>query len=266
LIPPSNRESQIACSFLTKTIEASSPFLEVQEPDGQEYNICLQNILEHNPEQTRITIGRNSDNDIVLADPYKKIGRHHCVLEREGDRWWLVDKNSANGTYLRQEGSSGSEVDVRDVGTILLHDGDQISILGKLTISEQPVFWQLKFCDPNATDYAKGFQAVEMEYHVSLQSLWQVSKQGRVKIKLSSQEQRLIHYMVKQNLENNNEPAVCKYKHLIEAIWLEPFNRSSQDINHLVFSLRAKIERDSSEPQFLKTWPKQGYLLDIKIK
>jgi DNA-binding winged helix-turn-helix (wHTH) protein len=36
-------------------------------------------------------------------------------------------------------------------------------------------------------------------------------------------------------------------------------------MHRLIWALRKKIERDSGEPQFLKTVPGQGYLLDIKV-
>jgi pSer/pThr/pTyr-binding forkhead associated (FHA) protein len=264
LAPPENKESEPACS--PSRIDSSYPFLEMQEPDGKEYTIGLQDIFQQTPEQTRLTIGRSDDNDIVLPDPHKKVSRRHCTIEREGDRWWLVDEGSANGTFLRQQGG-GSEVDVRAVDTILLQDRDVILILGKLTASQQPVFWQLTFRDPNVTDRVEGFQPpAEIEYHLSSQKLFQVSQQQRSQIKLSPQEQNLIHYMAQRSCDNNHQPTVCGYKDLIDAIWQEPFGRTPNEVNRLVWSVREKIERDSGEPRFLKTVRGQGYLLNIRIQ
>jgi hypothetical protein len=45
-----------------------------------------------------ITIGRYSENDIVLADP--QASRHHAEIIREGRRWVLHDLDSANGTFV----------------------------------------------------------------------------------------------------------------------------------------------------------------------
>lgn len=112
----------------TEARDSSYPFLDVREPDGKEYTIDFKDIFEQTPEQTRLTIGRSHDNNIVLPDPHKKISRRHCAIERQGDRWWLVDEGSANGTFLRQQGSDGSEVDVRAVETMLLQDGNVILI------------------------------------------------------------------------------------------------------------------------------------------
>jgi hypothetical protein len=248
---------------------SSYPFLDVRSPDGEEYVICFQD-FEQTPELTQIAIGRCGKNDIVLPDPYKKVSRRHCVIEREGDRWWLVDEDSANGTFLRQEGGSEVDVravDVRSVDKILLQDGDVILILGKLTASKQPVFWQLMFHDPNVTDRVEDFQALpEIEYDLSQQRLFKVTRQRQSEIKLSPQERKLIHYMAQRNQNNNGQPTVCGYEELIKAIWQEPYERISDDITHLVWRIRAEIERDSGEPRFLKTVRKQGYLLNIRIQ
>lgn len=265
LTPLENKESESLAS--PDNINSRYPFLDVQEPDGKKYTLQLQSIFEQRPEPARLTIGRSDDNDIVLPDPHKKVSRRHCTIEREGDRWWLIDEGSANGTFLRQQGGGGSEVDVRAVDTILLQDRDVILILGKLTPSEQPVFWQLTFRDPNVTERVAAFQPpAEIEYILSQQQLFQVTRQRRVEIKLSPQERNLIHYMAQRQQENDNQPPVCGYEELINAIWQEPFGHTPNEVNRLVWSIREKIERDSGEPRFLKTVRGQGYLLNIRIQ
>jgi DNA-binding winged helix-turn-helix (wHTH) protein len=247
-------------------LNSSYPFLDVQEPDGKNYSLWFGDILRQNPEQSCITIGRGTDNDIVLPDPHKKVSRRHSAIEREGDRWWLMDEGSANGTFVRQ-GGGGAEVDVRSVETVLLHDGDVILILGKLTAAEEPVFWQLRFRDPNVTEHVEGFQPVaEVEYALAQRMLFKVMRQQRVEVKLSPQERNLIHYMTQRSWDNNNQPCVCGYEELIGAIWEEAFGHVPNEVNRLVWSVREKIERDSGEPQFLKTVRGQGYLLNIKIQ
>ena len=247
-------------------LNSSYPFLEIREPDGKEYKLCFGDILGHNAEQTRITIGRGVENDIVVSDPYKKVSRRHSVIEREGDRWWLIDEGSANGTFLRQ-GGGGAEVDVRSVETMLLHDGDVILILGKLTAQEEPVFWQLRFRDPNVTEHVVGFGPVaEVEYVLAQRMLFKVTRQRRVEVKLSPQERNLIHYMAQRSWDNNNQPCVCGYEELIGAIWEEAFGHVPNEVNRLVWSLREKIERDSGEPRFLRTVRGQGYVLDIRVQ
>ncbi|HEY83983.1 MAG TPA: FHA domain-containing protein [Chloroflexi bacterium] len=43
-------------------------------------------------------IGRETDNDIALADP--KISRYHCQISFDDGKWLLLDLGSANQTYL----------------------------------------------------------------------------------------------------------------------------------------------------------------------
>jgi DNA-binding winged helix-turn-helix (wHTH) protein len=247
-------------------LNSSYPFLDVQEPDGKKYSLWFGDILGGKPDQHRITIGRGAENDIVLPDPHKKVSRRHSVIEREGDRWWVTDEGSANGTFLRQI-QGRTELDVRAVDTVLLQDGDVMLILGKLTASEQPVFWQLTFRDPNVTEHVEGFQAVaDVEYSLVQQKLFKVTRQKRAEVKLSPQERNLVHYMAQRCFENNLQPTVCGYEELIQAIWEEAFGHVPNEVNRLVWSLREKIERDSGEPQFLKTVRGQGYLLDIRIQ
>ena len=45
-----------------------------------------------------VTIGRLSNNDVVLADP--NVSRRHAELRREGENWVLVDLDSTNGTLV----------------------------------------------------------------------------------------------------------------------------------------------------------------------
>ena len=60
------------------------PFLEVTKPDGTQYTINLENIItKQTIEEIYITIGRQSNNHIVLPDPQKKISRHHCSFQNE---------------------------------------------------------------------------------------------------------------------------------------------------------------------------------------
>ncbi len=47
----------------------------------------------------KMTIGRLEENDIVLGDPI--VSAHHARIDFDGTRYFLVDLNSRNGTFLR---------------------------------------------------------------------------------------------------------------------------------------------------------------------
>lgn len=66
----------------------------------------------------RLTFGRGSEADRKLDDA--GLSRRHATVYREGDRIWVVDENSTNGTEV-------NGVPVAASGTVL-RDGDTISI------------------------------------------------------------------------------------------------------------------------------------------
>jgi pimeloyl-ACP methyl ester carboxylesterase len=63
-------------------------------------------VAVHTPERTwevplpsdRLTIGRESDNDVALDEP--GVSRYHAVIERRGAFWAVRDLNSSNGTWV----------------------------------------------------------------------------------------------------------------------------------------------------------------------
>jgi pSer/pThr/pTyr-binding forkhead associated (FHA) protein len=46
-----------------------------------------------------ITIGRDPKNDIVVKDD-PLVSRKHALIEKEGSRYYIMDKGSTNGSYL----------------------------------------------------------------------------------------------------------------------------------------------------------------------
>ncbi|MBZ0115687.1 MAG: FHA domain-containing protein [Sandaracinaceae bacterium] len=65
----------------------------------------------------KLVLGRASSSDIVLED--ERASRHHCAIQREGDRAVLVDLDSRNGVRV-----NGARVS----GSIELHHGDLIEV------------------------------------------------------------------------------------------------------------------------------------------
>jgi len=74
-----------------------------------------------------VTIGRVSDNSIVIDDP--QVSRHHASITFEGGQWVLRDLGSTNGTTL-----NGQLVTAPTV----VHEGDMIG-LGEVLVSVQLV-------------------------------------------------------------------------------------------------------------------------------
>lgn len=49
-------------------------------------------------EGDRVRIGRLPENEVQIDN--SSVSRLHCVLERDGEGWWLTDQGSFNGTFL----------------------------------------------------------------------------------------------------------------------------------------------------------------------
>ncbi len=73
----------------------------------------------------RLTIGRSDEAALVIDDD--GLSRLHASINRDGDRIWVLDEASTNGTFV-------NEVEVPPNGTPL-QDGDEISIGNETTIT-----------------------------------------------------------------------------------------------------------------------------------
>lgn len=74
-------------------------------------------IKEHYSIEDQLTLGRNSDNDIFIKDPFIS-KKHFQIVEDEGE-FYLEDFDSANGTYLNEDR-------IQDV--VRLQNGDIIKV------------------------------------------------------------------------------------------------------------------------------------------
>ena len=74
----------------------------------------------------RLTVGRSTENDLVLPDPEKYLSNRHCVLERRGRDYVLLDV-STNGTFLNYQ------PDRLDAAPTPLSQGDVI-LVGKFEL------------------------------------------------------------------------------------------------------------------------------------
>ncbi len=66
-----------------------------------------QNEIAFSLEKEQITIGRDTDNDIILRD--KKISKHHATIFRQDLEHWIEDLNSKNGVFINGSPIRGKE-------------------------------------------------------------------------------------------------------------------------------------------------------------
>jgi pSer/pThr/pTyr-binding forkhead associated (FHA) protein len=67
----------------------------------------------------KITIGRSSDNDVVVDN--KLASRHHAIIQKIKDAYFLKDENSTNGTFL-----NGKKIP--EGKYVRLNSGDKITV------------------------------------------------------------------------------------------------------------------------------------------
>ena len=245
-------------------MDSEYSYLEVRKQGFKEYTLLLEDVIKQKND-SRVKIGRAEGNDIVLPDPRKQVSRYHCVLGRTAGYWSIVDEGSSNGTFVQINGS-GTEIDVRKSGWLRLTSGNVILILSQWIEPDVPVFWELTFRDPNETEKKSEFQPpAQFEYSLSQEKLFHITDWGREEMHLRPQERALIHYMAQQNQASNQQPVLCSFQELIEAIWGDPFGHNNNEVTRLVWGIRNKVEPDSGEPKIIQTVKGRGYLLDIKL-
>jgi hypothetical protein len=235
-------------------LDLQLPQVEICSPEGQKFKVEVT--------KDRITIGRFRDfNDIALEpDPQQLVTRiGHFTIERDAAGWWVVDNGSVNKTFLKW-GQTTKVVE----GKAPLGDGDVIRILGRLSESGEPHYWELTFSDPMRTIRADSTpQNAYLEYNWIQAKLFRIDGNHRQEIEgLRPQEHKLIRYMDQRNRSNGNVPVMCTYEELIEAIWdEESFGHTEVEINRLVWELRKKLDPDPKEHLFLQTVRGLGYRL-----
>jgi len=70
-------------------------------------------------------IGRHQDNDLQIQNPC--VSRHHVKIEYDGEKWWIRDQGSANGTYLG--GNRVQEIPLPEEAEIQLGEGGPVLLL-----------------------------------------------------------------------------------------------------------------------------------------
>jgi len=85
-----------------------------------------------------LTIGRAEDNDLTVEKP--TVSRHHALVTEEGDRWFVEDRGSFNGTYL-----NGSRL--QPGVKVPLRHGDRVGLGAESVVFSAPA----SMVDPEVT-------------------------------------------------------------------------------------------------------------------
>jgi pSer/pThr/pTyr-binding forkhead associated (FHA) protein len=87
-------------------------------PDGTERSLTRE-----------FAIGRAGDNDLAIEKP--TVSRHHALVSEEGDRWFLEDRGSFNGTFV-----NGSRI--QPGAKVPLRHGDRIGLGAESVVFSAP--------------------------------------------------------------------------------------------------------------------------------
>lgn len=198
----------------------------------------------------RITVGRLADvNDIALQpDPQQLVTRvAHCTFEREGERWFLIDGGSVNGTFLRRGGSLQ-----RVTQRTGLREGDVVCVLAALEDSGGRRFFELAFHseqDSQATqaafskDGTSASAALDMclRYDVNTARLVLLHDGARDEIQIRAQAHRLVRHMAERNAATGGSPALCTHDELMLAVWAGEPMHTRLELAKLIWELRRKL-------------------------
>ena len=192
----------------------------------------------------RATVGRLPDeNDIVLEpDPDRLVTRvAHCTFEREGNRWFVVDGGSVNGTFVGR-GPNRQRV----TGRTSLHDGDVVAVLAAAPDGGERLYFELEFHafhDSQATRAVPlGGAGACLRYDVQAAQLVLVEGGREHALPIRAQAHRLVRHMVDRNAAADGQPVLCTHDELMQAVWGDEPMHTREELAKLVWELRKKLE------------------------
>jgi len=190
--------------------------------------------------QAEITLGRDSDCDVVLAD--RPVSRKHAVIRRVAGEYVIQDCQSKNGTCINGQALEGGHS---------LQDGDEIQIALR---------FRLAFVAPGATT------PLLFEEDDPISSPLVLDK-GSHRVWIRGQELdpplSLAQYRLLELL-CDGAGRVCSRDEIIQVVWPEALEEgvSEQAIDALARRLRERLAEVDTEHQYIVTVRGHGFRLD----
>lgn len=113
---PARERGGVDHTQVVSAVPRASLSLRVMEGDGRGATAPVVG--------SRVTMGRLSSCDLVVQD--STVSREHAALVRRGDRWWVVDLGSTNGTKVNgvqaaeQPVQPGDQIELGDAVVALM--------------------------------------------------------------------------------------------------------------------------------------------------
>lgn len=192
-------------------------------------------------DQPELTFGRDPGSGLVIED--RRVSRRHARIWLEGDRYYLEDLNSKNGTFV-----NGQELQ----GPHSLQDGDEIQIA---------LCCKLAFVGAEATAPVV-FEEQVQGLHMDLESkrVWVAGKE--VAPPLSLAQYRLLELLYQ------DPGRVYSRDEVVEAVWPEDDRGgiSEQAIDALARRLRERLTEFDPDSQYVVTVRGHGFRVENTIK
>ena len=191
-----------------------------------------------------VLIGRGSECDIVLSA--RQVSRLHARVRSEGDRFFIEDLDSKNGTFINKKPLKGENE---------LHDGDEIDIARavKLAFFGSEVTLPIEFdAERNAPPSQGGRLYLE-------ENTRRVFVSGQeLDPPLSLPQYRLLKLLY------DGQGRVCTREEVIAHVWPESTGEgiSEQAIDALVRRLRDRLAELDPDHQYIVTVRGHGFRLD----
>lgn len=242
-------------------MEAESAEIVVTEPSGGPITrLALSD---------RVTVGRLPElNDIALQpDPELFVSRTaHCILERVGARWDVVDGGSVNGTFLRR-----GDTLVRVAGRVALRDGDVVCVLASVDEDGARRYFELAFLRAAGGPATRAAPVSAMRaiassaagcltYDAQAARLELRKGSTRHEIHLRPQGHRLVQHMAERNAAAGGTPVLCAHDELMHAVWRDEPMHSRLELARLVWELRRELRRFGAE-ELVESERRRGYRL-----
>ncbi|MBI5669297.1 MAG: FHA domain-containing protein [Chloroflexi bacterium] len=187
-----------------------------------------------------VLVGRDEACDISL--PERQISRQHIRIYRNGDRFFVQDLDSKNGTWLNGQPLKGS---------VELHDGDEI----QLALTTRIRYVGIGSTTPLTSEVpAYGNARLRLEH----ESRRVFVGDKELNPPLSLPQYRLLEMLY------NNAGTICTRDMVIETVWPEAMGEgvSEQAIDALVRRLRDRLAELDPDHQYIQTVRGHGFRLE----
>lgn len=186
-------------------------------------------------------VGRGGECDLVL--PERQVSREHIRIYKEGDKFYLTDLDSKNGTWV-------NEIQLQN-DTTQLHDGDEINI----AMAVRMLFVGSESTVPLVLEK---MQAQKGRLKLDRDARRVFIDEREVDPPLSLPQYRLLELLY------DGAGAVRTRDEVVNAVWPDAMGEgvSEQAIDALVRRLRDRLSEIDDDHQFVVTVRGHGFRLD----